>query len=271
MDLVKVWAHSLAFDSGRYAVFAGGAFLVFWVWGRERFRSRLVQGAYAGGEAMRRELRYSALTILVFSIVGVSLAFGTKAGVFRIYTTVADHGWAYFAFSVVLLIVLHDTYFYWTHRAMHHRALYRWVHRVHHLSTNPSPWAAYSFAPVEAIVQAAYVPLIVAIVPVHQIALFLFLLFMIARNVMGHLAIELLPRGFVRNRWLGWSTTTTHHCMHHRRVRANYGLYFTWWDRAMGTLDASYEDTFEQVTTRPESRTRPRTYSRPDRPAARTS
>jgi lathosterol oxidase len=253
MDLVKVWAHSLAFDAGRYAVFAGGAFLVFWVWGRERFRPRLVQGTYPGGDAMRRELGYSALTILVFSLVGVSLVFGTKAGVFRIYTTVADRGWAYFAFSVVLLIVLHDTYFYWTHRAMHHRALYRWMHRVHHLSTNPSPWAAYSFAPVEAIVQAAYVPLIVAILPVHQIALFLFLLFMIARNVMGHLAIELFPRGFPRS-WLGWSTTTTHHCMHHRRVRANYGLYFTWWDRAMGTMDASYEDTFEQVSSaRPRS------------------
>jgi lathosterol oxidase len=246
-ELAIAWVRSLAFDAGRYGVFAGGAFLVFWVWGRERFRPRLVQGTFARGADMRRELRYSALTIFVFSLVGVAIAWGTKIGWLRIYARVADRGWAYFAFSVVLLIVLHDTYFYWTHRAMHHRALYRWMHRVHHLSTNPSPWTAYAFAPAEAFVQAAYVPLVVAIVPVHAIALFLFLLFMIARNVMGHLGIELLPRGFARSRLFGWSTTTTHHCMHHRRVRANYGLYFTWWDRIAGTMDPSYEETFERV------------------------
>jgi sterol desaturase/sphingolipid hydroxylase (fatty acid hydroxylase superfamily) len=38
--------------------------------------------------------------------------------------------------------------------------------------------------------------------------------------------------------------------MHHRHVRTNYALYFTWWDRAMNTLDARYVATFATITSR---------------------
>ncbi|HEY8090165.1 MAG TPA: sterol desaturase family protein [Polyangiaceae bacterium] len=248
--LFRVWTTSLAFDTGRYAIAAGVAFLVFWVWGRERWRHRLVQREFPPATNLRREVAYSVCTALIFSGVGTGLVYGTRAGVFRIYPTVGLHGWGYFAFTLVLLPVLHDTYFYWTHRAMHHRRLFKRVHRVHHLSHNPSPFAAYAFAPAEAVVQAAYVPLFALLVPVHVIALFVFLAFMILRNVLGHLGIELFPRPFVRSRWWCWSTTTTHHCLHHRRSGANYGLYFTWWDRLMGTMDPGYEETFEEVASR---------------------
>ncbi|MEP6859607.1 MAG: sterol desaturase family protein [Deltaproteobacteria bacterium] len=49
---------------------------------------------------------------------------------------------------------------YWTYRAMHHPWLFRRVHRIHHLPHNPSPWAAYAFAPGEALVHALFVPLV---------------------------------------------------------------------------------------------------------------
>jgi sterol desaturase/sphingolipid hydroxylase (fatty acid hydroxylase superfamily) len=248
--LLSVWLHELAFDAGRYLLVAGPAFLVFWVWGRERFRRRLVQGAYPPASSIRRELAYSASTALIFSAVGTTLWFGTRAGVFRMYFDVAQRGWAYFALTVLLLPLLQDAYFYWTHRAMHHRVLFRHVHLVHHRSRNPSPWAAYAFHPAEALVQAAYVPLVLLVMPVHEVALFVFLLFMIVRNVLGHLGMELFPRGFATSRWSRFITTTTHHAMHHDRPGANYGLYFTWWDRLMGTTHADYEATFERVTSR---------------------
>ena len=154
--------------------------------------------------------------------------------------------------TIALLLVLQDAYFYWTHRAMHHRRLFRAVHHVHHLSRTPSPWAAYAFAPAEALVHAAFVPLVTLVVPVHELALFAFLAIMIARNVLGHLGVELLPAGALRR--IGWSTTTTHHALHHHRPHGNYGLYFTWWDRLCGTTDPSYEATFATVTSRPNPR-----------------
>jgi Delta7-sterol 5-desaturase len=245
-----VWATMLACDGGRYVVVVGMALLVFWWWGRDRFRHRLIRGSYAPASSMKRELLYSASTALIFSANGVALWYGTRVGIFRVARGFGDRGWAYFSATLVILIILHDTYFYWTHRAMHHPRLFKIVHRTHHLSTNPSPCAAYAFAPAEAFVQAAYVPLIALVMPTSDVALFLFLLFMICRNVMGHLGLELFPKTFMQRRWLRFHTTTTHHGMHHHRFHGNYGLYFTFWDRVMGTMHASYETEFERLTVK---------------------
>jgi len=242
MSTLHTWIFMLAFDGGRYVIAAGAAFLVFWVWRRERFSTRLVRGEWAPASAIRREILYSISTAAIFASVGTLIFYGTRAGILRLYT--GAFGWAYFLFSIAALIVLQDAYFYWTHRAMHHPALFRRIHRVHHLSHNPSPWAAYAFAPAEALVHALFVPLCLLVMPVHQYALFAFLTFMILRNVLGHLGIELFPAWFVHRKISRWSTTTTHHGLHHARVRTNFGLYFTWWDRAMGTTDPTYEAAF---------------------------
>jgi Delta7-sterol 5-desaturase len=145
-------------------------------------------------------------------------------------------------------ILIHDTYFYWTHRAMHHPRLFRAFHRVHHLSTTPSPWAAYAFSPLEAIVEAMVIFVVLLVVPMQRGALFAFLAYMIVMNAIGHLGIELYPRWFARSRWTRWLTTSTHHNLHHRDFRGNYGLYFTWWDRLLGTQHPDYHATFERVT-----------------------
>lgn len=231
----------------RYVLVAGAAFSVFWWWGRERFRSRLVQGKFARWSEMRREIAYSMSTVVVFTLTGMVMYYGTVWGVLRVYLDIGRHGPLYLVGSVVALIVAHDAYFYWTHRAMHLPWLYRNVHRVHHLSTNPSPWAAYAFSPLEAVVHALFVPLAAWLVPLHPIALVVFITFMIVRNVLGHLSIELYPRWFVRHRFWRWHTTTTHHNLHHRRSRCHYALYFTWWDHLMGTTYRDYETTFESV------------------------
>lgn len=86
--------------------------------------------------------------------------------------------------------------------------------------------------------------------PISDVALFLFLLFMICRNVMGHLGLELFPKDFLRSPWLRFHTTSTHHGMHHHRFGGNYGLYFTFWDRVMGTMHESYENEFERIASR---------------------
>jgi sterol desaturase/sphingolipid hydroxylase (fatty acid hydroxylase superfamily) len=36
-------------------------------------------------------------------------------------------------------------------------------------------------------------------------------------------------------------TTSTHHNMHHQLFNGNYALYFTWWDKWMGTEFKDYE------------------------------
>jgi lathosterol oxidase len=68
--------------------------------------------------------------------------------------------------------------------------------------------------------------------------------------VYGHLGFELYPKNFTRH-WFGkWINTSVAHNMHHQYFTGNYGLYFTLWDRAMGTLRKDYGKTFEEVASR---------------------
>src|SRR6185312_4325147 len=158
---------------------------VVWVFARPRFEPRLVGKRWASAKDIRREIRYSLSTAVIFSLVGAGVRLGGRAGVFRFEESVLARGVAYEAFATAALVVLHDAYFYWTHRA-------------HHLSHDPSPWAAYAFGPIEAVIQAAYVPLVLLVLPADELALFLFLAFMIVRYVIGHAGAEMFSRGFVR-------------------------------------------------------------------------
>jgi sterol desaturase/sphingolipid hydroxylase (fatty acid hydroxylase superfamily) len=130
---------------------------------------------------------------------------------------------------------------------MHHPAIYRWFHKVHHLSTNPSPWAAMAFHPLEAVVEAGIIVLVAFLFPVHPLAIGIFLLFMMVYNVYGHLGYELYPKGFSRSFIGRWINTSVNHNQHHQYFKGNYGLYFLFWDRWMGTIRPDYEDRFESV------------------------
>lgn len=247
---VEVWPRILLQDALRYFMFVVPAFGIVWVWKGREWRHRRVQIRAPRREVLWREARYSLLTIIIFSIVGTAIFAAKASGLTAIYDDVRSLGWAYLLVSPVLLIILHDAYFYWSHRLMHTRGVFRLVHAVHHRSASPSPWAAYSFHPFEAIIQAAFYPVVLFLIPFHPMALLVFVTFMIVRNVWGHLGFELLPRGFLEYSWVNWNTTTTHHDLHHSTSHANYGLYFTWWDRWMKTEHALYRETFNAVTSR---------------------
>jgi sterol desaturase/sphingolipid hydroxylase (fatty acid hydroxylase superfamily) len=121
------------------------------------------------------------------------------------------------------------------------------VHKTHHLSVNPTPFAAYAFHPVEAVIEVAIIPLVAFTIPHHTSAITIFSLYSLLLNVIGHLGYEFFPRGFARHWLFKWHNTSTHHNMHHRLVKYNYGLYFNFWDRIMHTNHPNYEESFDEV------------------------
>ena len=148
----------------------------------------------------------------------------------------------------VAIVALHDTYFYWMHRTMHSRWLFRRVHSLHHKSRTPTPWAAYAFAPSEAILEAGILPLASLLLPMHELTVLLFVTHMMVRNVVGHAGVELFPAWWLRTPFFRAFTTTTHHDLHHSHGGYNFGLYFTFWDRWMGTEHPEYVNRFTAVT-----------------------
>ena len=133
---------------------------------------------------------------------------------------------------------------------MHHPFLFKHVHLIHHKSTNPTPWTAYAFHPLEAVLEAGIVPVLAFTLPLDRMAIIYFFLFQIAYNVYGHLGFELFPKKFNKH-WLGkWINTSVAHNLHHSRFHGNYGLYFLFWDRLMGTLREDYDPVYEEATER---------------------
>jgi sterol desaturase/sphingolipid hydroxylase (fatty acid hydroxylase superfamily) len=87
------------------------------------------------------------------------------------------------------------------------------------------------------------------IIPIHPFAFLAFGLFQISWNITGHLGFEIFPSGFTKHPITRWFNSSTHHNMHHRLVKCNYGLYFNFWDTIMGSNHAKYHEEFEKVAT----------------------
>jgi sterol desaturase/sphingolipid hydroxylase (fatty acid hydroxylase superfamily) len=229
---------------GRYFLLCSWLFGLFYLWKQRQWFFRKIQQRFPGKSDYRRELGFSALTALIFGLV-VALCLATPLRSYtRLYTDVQEYGLPYLILSVFIILVLHDSYFYWMHRLMHHPKLYRRVHLVHHKSVNPSPWAAYAFHPLEAVVEAGILPLVLFTLPVHPIAMISFSTFMLWFNVYGHLGYELFPAKVYTHPLGRWLNSGVYHNLHHERFQGNYGLYFTFWDRWMGTLRS---DSIEKV------------------------
>jgi Delta7-sterol 5-desaturase len=227
-------------DLMRYLIGAAFVVAVLDVASAGWLRRRLVRiRGLADGQQLR-EFAQSMLTVLIFSLVGTSVLVGYHLGVSKLYFDPGQYGWAWLAASFFVFVLLHDAWFYWTHRLMHHPRVFRRFHLTHHLSVAPTPWTAYSFSAAEALVQALYLPVVLLVIPAHQAVIFLWMIWMVLRNVMGHSGAELLPLAWIGGWWGRWLTTTLHHEMHHAYGRYNYGLYFVWWDRWCGTEHPEY-------------------------------
>jgi len=190
----------------------------------------------------RRDIFFSTISIIIFAAMPVIFLKNDNIRPFtQFYTNIDEHGWVYFILAFPLMILIHDTYFYWTHRLMHHRRLFKLFHLTHHKSTNPSPWTAYAFHPFEAVIEAGIFVVLIFIMPLKSIHLWSFFSFMFVFNVYGHLGYELFSTKFRKTKIGRWISTGTAHNMHHHLFKGNYGLYFLFWDRWMGTLRADHD------------------------------
>ena len=138
------------------------------------------------------------------------------------------------ALHLALMFLVQDTYFYWTHRWFHTTRVYPVVHEAHHRSRQPSFWTSFAFHPWEALLQAIALPLLALAFHLEWWSVGVFLSVMTFMGFINHLGYEFYPQWWLKG--LGrFVVSATHHQKHHLHFRVNYGLYFSLWDRLMGT------------------------------------
>ena len=234
------WLANMATDVTRYAIFSIAVWAGLWIILGGVMRGRKIRPDAPPARQMVTEFLISLRSVVIFSTFGLIPYVLERTGWLHGHEIAVSWGPIWFWVSLVLMIVAHDAYFYWVHRAIHDPRLFRRFHRRHHKSFNPSPFTAYSFDLGEAALMGIFVPIWVFIVPTPWPAVGLFVLHQIVRNTLGHCGYELMPARRDGRPVFDWLTTTTHHDLHHSQAHWNYGLYFTWWDRWMRTEHPDY-------------------------------
>jgi len=234
----------------RYLVVAGILFLLYYVIFRQRWIFKKIQSKFPTRKDYLREIKFSLISMSIFVIVAWVMLRSSLSQFTLRYDSIETYGWGYWLLSIILMIFIHDTYFYWTHRAMHYPKIYRQIHAIHHKSRNPSPWAAFAFHPIEGVITAGVIVPISLLISFHSSALMVFLLFMMIYNAYGHLGYELYPKNFNKTIIGKWINTSVSHNQHHQKFNGNYGLYFLFWDRWMGTLRNDYDTDFNAINSK---------------------
>ena len=230
----------------RYFAIAGFFYFLFYFLKREKWYHLKIQKKFPSNKIIKSEMFYSLVTMIIYSIIAFVIFKMYWLNYTLLYINISEKSVIYFILSTVLLIIIHDLYFYVTHRLMHHRSIYQAVHSVHHISVNPTPWAAFSFHPIEAIVSIIWLPLIIMLIPFHIFSIGFWALYMMLFNVIGHLGYEFFPQRFTDRFIGGIFFTSLFHNIHHKTYSCNYGLYFILWDRLFGTINNSYKQIYNE-------------------------
>jgi len=227
----------------RYALVAGLFYWALWLRPPEKVKARALYKTRPPTSLMWSEIRWSAWASIIYAVPGAYMLEAWQHGQTAIYTEVSDFGWLYLPVSLFVYLAIHDTYFYWTHRLMHHPKLFPIFHKVHHDSLTPTPWAAFSFHPYESVVGALIIPLLAFFIPIHIGMVLVLLTLMTVCSVINHAGYEIFPDRWIRGFLGRHCITAAHHNLHHARFRYNYALYFRFWDKVMGTdvMEEAYD------------------------------
>lgn len=250
LPLTFAWTTAAIFAVviGRYLIIAGIFYSVFYLWSPDKWQQRKINNrAYKPGQ-FKKEVLWSSITAMIFAISGSITLLLWQKGFTKVYSSLNEFPLWWLPLSLFIALMLHETYYYWLHRWMHHPKIFKIVHKVHHDSNITSPWTAFSFHPVEGVFQAIFLPLLLLFLPMHIYVIIVQLTIMTFSSVINHLDIEIYPKKFHRHFLGRWLIGATHHSLHHKQFRYNYGLYFTFWDKWKKTESPLYETLFEEKT-----------------------
>lgn len=151
--------------------------------------------------------------------------------------------WKTLAWQILAFYIIEDFYFYNIHRLLHHRRLYKHVHKVHHDFTSPFPVTAEYCHPVETVFLGLGTILGPLFFARHLFTVWMWLVFRLYETVEDHMGYDLPfnPTNLIPF-WAG----AVHHDYHHKVFDCNYASVFTFWDWFFGT-DKPFQEHQKQL------------------------
>ncbi|CAN9498704.1 unnamed protein product [Ophioblennius macclurei] len=196
------------------------------------FDHRLMTHPHFVQNQVKRELWLGTVSIFWMSFPTVALFFLEVRGHSKLYDNVSDSplGWSGVFLSVVGFLFFTDMCIYWIHRWMHHKSVYKYLHKQHHVFKIPTPFASHAFHPLDGFLQSLPYHLYPFIFPLHKVIYLSLFVFVNIWTISIHDGDYRLP-GFL----VFLINGAPHHVDHHLYFNYNYGQYFTLWDRLGGS------------------------------------
>jgi len=138
--------------------------------------------------------------------------------------------WGWFVVALLLAPVIHAIHFYFGHRLLHVRFLYKHVHGLHHHNVEVGPWSGLSMHPVEHIIyfSTVVVQWLIALHPVNAIFQIQIAAFYPALSHSGYEKLRAAGTELEGGSYF--------HYLHHKYFECNYGGSLIPCDRWFGTF-----------------------------------
>ncbi|KAH8927545.1 putative ERG25-C-4 methyl sterol oxidase [Atractiella rhizophila] len=151
--------------------------------------------------------------------------------------------WQTIAYQVVIFFFFEDFFHYWAHRLMHHKALYKHVHKIHHEYSAPFGLAAEYAHPVEIIVLSMgtiggpFLWCTWSKGNLHIATVYVWIILRLFQAVDAHSGYD-FPWSL--HNWFPLWAGADHHDYHHQAFLGCYSTSFRIWDHLFKT-DTGYK------------------------------
>uniref|UniRef100_A0A0G4IC25 Fatty acid hydroxylase domain-containing protein n=1 Tax=Chromera velia CCMP2878 TaxID=1169474 RepID=A0A0G4IC25_9ALVE len=141
--------------------------------------------------------------------------------------------WYQFGAALLGCAVIEDTWHYFVHRLMHHKSLYKYVHKIHHEFQAPFGMQAEYAHPLETVVLGIGFFLGVLVYCTHFSFLWCWMAFRLMETIEVHSGYDHLVLSPLHI--LPFYGGAKFHDFHHMNFVGNYSSSFTWWDELLET------------------------------------
>lgn len=165
---------------------------------------------------------FNVCTLMFFVFIGFSF--------FKDFIIDVDKAFSYFnlLFSLFVILIFDDTFFYFLHRFMHqNKYIYIKIHKIHHRANSPIPIDYIYVHPLEWM--SGFIGPFIGILSLGGVSIYTFWLYLIIRNL-HELDIHSGLKSSFLNRSFLFSGTNEHHDLHHAKRIGNYSSTFIFWD-----------------------------------------
>ena len=218
--ILEVYARNLVLMT----VFASALHIYFWSRKAQGFRYKYTpdwmgkgKRAFLWNDQVRDNIFWSlASGVTIWTLFEVFMLWGYANKMFP-YVDPREQP-VYFVVILCLIPLWRVFHFYWTHRLLHVKPLYKAAHYLHHKNINIGPWSGLSMHPIEHLLYFTG-PLIFWIVPAHPIHAILIGHHAALSAAQGHVGFD---EAVVKDN-VKVPVASYFHQLHHRFFECNYG------------------------------------------------